>query len=111
MRSSRSQLLARDIRQRVRYCMGGMPTSREKRSAKTERDKWTSLRGRQRSRVLRRGGGDILYHNPDDPAVFVPKRYSGGWTVNFGHPLGKLVMIATLLLALVLAILKASSQH
>jgi uncharacterized membrane protein len=41
--------------------------------------------------------------------VFVPKRYSGGWTVNVGHPLGKLIMIATLLLGVVLAILKALS--
>lgn len=42
-------------------------------------------------------GADFLYNNPDDPAVFVPKRYSSGWTVNFGHSLGKLIMIATLL--------------
>ena len=50
-------------------------------------------------------GRDILYNNPDDPAVIVPKRYTGGYTVNFGHPVGKLIMIATLLLIVVLAIL------
>ena len=38
------------------------------------------------------------------PAVFVPKRYIGGWPVNFGHPLGKLIMSATLILAVVLAL-------
>ena len=46
------------------------------------------------------------------PAVFVPKRYIGGWTVNFGHPLGKLIMSATLILAVVLLLSKlALSQH
>lgn len=48
-----------------------------------------------------------MYHHPDDPAVFVPKRYSLGYTVNWGHPLGKLFMIGLVLLAL----LKALSQH
>ena len=46
-----------------------------------------------------------FYNNPGDPAVFVPKRFGLGWTVNFGHPRGKLVMIGTLLLPLVLLIL------
>jgi uncharacterized membrane protein len=49
--------------------------------------------------------GGFFYNNPDDPAVFVPKRYGLGWTLNFGHPMGKLVLIGTLLLPLVLAIL------
>jgi len=49
--------------------------------------------------------GGIFYNNPDDPAVFVPKRYGLGWTVNFGNPRGKLVLIGTLLLPLVLLIL------
>ena len=30
------------MRQRVTYCMGGIPTSLEKRSEKTDRDRWTS---------------------------------------------------------------------
>jgi uncharacterized membrane protein len=47
----------------------------------------------------------LFYNNPDDPALFVPKRYGRGWTINFGHPQGKLVMIGTLLLPLVLLIL------
>jgi uncharacterized membrane protein len=38
--------------------------------------------------------------------VFVPKRYSSGWTVNFVHPLIKLIIIARLVLTLVLDILK-----
>jgi uncharacterized membrane protein len=42
----------------------------------------------------------VLYNNPDDPAVFVPKRFGLGWTLNFGHPQAKLVLIAILLLVL-----------
>lgn len=54
--------------------------------------------------------GGIFYNNPDDPDPFVPKRYGLGWTVNFGHPMGKLFLIAILLglaLPLVVAILGA----
>ncbi|MBO7746705.1 DUF1648 domain-containing protein [Paenibacillus sp. MWE-103] len=39
------------------------------------------------------GGG--VYYNPRDPAVFVPKKHGIGWTVNFGRPMGWLI-IATL---------------
>lgn len=51
--------------------------------------------------------GGTLYHNPDDPAVLVPNRNGRGWTPNVGHPLGKLLMIAMLLVFLLLALLKA----
>jgi uncharacterized membrane protein len=46
--------------------------------------------------------GGFFYNNPDDPEPFVPKRYGMGWTVNFGHPAGKLILIGILLLGLVL---------
>lgn len=52
--------------------------------------------------------GGFLYSNPDDPAPLVPNRYFVGWTVNLGHPLGKLIVVialALLLLPLVLAII------
>ena len=29
--------------------------------------------------------GGVFYNNPDDRALFVPKRYGLGWTLNFGH--------------------------
>jgi uncharacterized membrane protein len=44
--------------------------------------------------------GGFFYNNPDDPAVFVPKRFGLGWTMNFGHPQAKLVLIGMLLLVL-----------
>src|ERR1700687_5463523 len=44
--------------------------------------------------------GGFFYNNPDDPAVFVPKRFGLGWTMNFGHPQAKLVLIGMLVLVL-----------
>src|SRR5215469_18887024 len=49
--------------------------------------------------------GGFFYNNPDDPALFVPKRFGLGWTLNFGHPQSKLVLIATLLLLLLFGVL------
>ena len=46
----------------------------------------------------------VFYNNPDDPALFVPKRFGLGWTLNFGHPQAKLVLIGILLLMLVLVL-------
>src|SRR5437763_956836 len=44
--------------------------------------------------------GGFLYNNPDDPAMFVPKRFGLGWTLNFGHPRAKLFLITMLALLL-----------
>jgi uncharacterized membrane protein len=52
--------------------------------------------------------GGVIYSNPDDPDPVVPKRYGFGWTINFGHPKGKvflLIMVGLVLLPIVLAIL------
>ena len=32
-----------------------------------------------------------VYNNPNDPALFVPKRLGYGYTINFGNPAGKWV--------------------
>jgi uncharacterized membrane protein len=77
------------------------PRSRSKASARADRH----LTGAVFRDDDRYWYGDFFYNNPDDPAVFVPKRYGLGWTVNFGNPVGKLVLIGTLLLPLVLLIL------
>jgi Predicted membrane protein len=57
------------------------------------------IKGRPTSVVFRDDdrywSGGILYNNPDDPDLFVPKRYGLGWTVNIGHPQGKLVIKRT----------------
>ena len=49
--------------------------------------------------------GGFFYSNPDDPVLFVEKRYGRGWTLNFGHPQARLVLIVTLVAVLVLSIL------
>jgi uncharacterized membrane protein len=52
--------------------------------------------------------GGLIYYNPADPEPFIPKRFGLGWTVNFGHPLGKVllvVLIGMVLLPVVLALL------
>ncbi len=49
----------------------------------------------------------VFYYNPNDPEPFIPKRYGFGWTVNFGHPMGKLIaalMVLLLLLPLALSL-------
>jgi len=44
--------------------------------------------------------GGILYVNRDDPALFVPKRYGTGYTLNFGNRWSWVVMALILVLAL-----------
>ena len=46
----------------------------------------------------------FFYNNPDDPAMFVPKRFGLGWTLNFGHPRARLFLISLLILVLVLVL-------
>lgn len=36
----------------------------------------------------------VAYYNPDDPAIFVPKPYGIGWTVNMAKPMGWLTVAA-----------------
>jgi uncharacterized membrane protein len=52
----------------------------------------------------------VLYNNPNDPSVFVPKRYSGGLTLNVGNPWGQLMMAGTIVVVVGLALLKAVSS-
>ena len=43
-----------------------------------------------------------LYHDPEDPRLWVPKRNPAfGWTINFEHPYGR-AMLALILFASVL---------
>lgn len=41
--------------------------------------------------------GGLVYVNPGDPALFVPKRFGVGVTINIGHPGGILIGVVTLL--------------
>jgi uncharacterized membrane protein len=39
-----------------------------------------------------------FYYNPEDPALFLEKRFGIGWTMNFARPLAWAILIAPLLL-------------
>jgi uncharacterized membrane protein len=43
----------------------------------------------------------MLYFNPKDPSIFVPKRIGIGWTLNFGHPVSFIMLLAILVIPLV----------
>jgi uncharacterized membrane protein len=45
----------------------------------------------------------LYYSDREDPALFVPKSTGLGYTINFGHPAGKPLMLAILLLPLATA--------
>lgn len=49
--------------------------------------------------------GGMFYYNPDDPAMFVPRRFGLGWTINFGNPRGRLFMIVILLMVLLFGVI------
>ena len=66
--------------------------------------KFTGLESRNDDRNWLAG---LIYYNLDDPDLIVPKRLGYGWTINFGHPRGKvflIVLIALIVLPLVLLI-------
>lgn len=46
-----------------------------------------------------------FYFNPNDPAIWVEKRFGVGWTVNFAHPAGWGSLIAIILIAILIPIL------
>lgn len=48
--------------------------------------------------------GGVFYNNPDDPAIFVPRRFGFGWTINFGNPRGRLFMLVILLIVLLFGV-------
>ncbi|MFS0574911.1 DUF5808 domain-containing protein [Sporosarcina sp. 179-K 3D1 HS] len=47
----------------------------------------------------------VFYVNRQDPSVFVEKRFGVGWTMNFGNPLGYVVIFVPLVLILLIAFL------
>lgn len=49
------------------------------------------------------GGG--IYFNPDDPSLFVPKKYGIGWTLNFGKPMGWIVMATLIVIPIAIVLL------
>ncbi|RAP74428.1 DUF5808 domain-containing protein [Paenibacillus montanisoli] len=48
-----------------------------------------------------------IYYNPQDPAVFVPKKYGIGWTINFGRPAGWLAFAALIAIPVIIVVVVA----
>ncbi|OPJ56080.1 DUF1648 domain-containing protein [Alkalithermobacter paradoxus] len=51
----------------------------------------------------------LFYYNPDDPSLWIEKRFGIGWTVNFAHPIGIVFGIATIIILIVSIILVLNS--
>lgn len=50
----------------------------------------------------------LLYVNHDDPAVFVPKRFGIGWTVNFARPTAVALLVGVIVVTLLVPVLVGS---
>lgn len=50
-----------------------------------------------------------IYYNPQDPSIFVEKRVGIGWTINFGHPAGGLILLG--IFALIAAVFLITGVH
>jgi uncharacterized membrane protein len=53
--------------------------------------------------------GGLIYYNPDDPDLLVPRRFGIGQSLNFGHPRAKWFLIGVVVLMLLLTILSVFS--
>ncbi|KPL60382.1 DUF1648 domain-containing protein [Rossellomorea vietnamensis] len=49
--------------------------------------------------------GGLFYFNPEDPSIFVEKRFGVGWTLNFARPLGYIILIGPLLVILIVTLI------
>ena len=47
---------------------------------------------------------NTIYYNPDDPSLFVEKRFGVGWTINAGRPAGMAVYIGMIALLVIIVI-------
>ncbi len=48
----------------------------------------------------------VIYHNPENPSLWVPKRFGLGWTLNFANPFSWLMLAALAALPLVLILVR-----
>lgn len=47
----------------------------------------------------------VFYVNKNDPSIFVEKRFGVGWTLNYGNPIGYLIIFVPLLIILAISLL------
>lgn len=53
----------------------------------------------------------VFYSNSHDPAVFVPKRYGIGYTLNFGNPWSWLIVVLIFAAVMTPLLLSVSLMH
>jgi hypothetical protein len=63
---------------------------------------------KERPRPPDEGWTGFFYSNPKDPALFVPKRFGIGYTLNFGNPMSWVVLALIFALVSVPLILSAT---
>lgn len=49
--------------------------------------------------------GGLFYFNRQDPSIFVEKRFGVGWTINFGNPIGYLIVLVPLAVIIIFSFL------
>ena len=49
----------------------------------------------------------VIYINPEDPALFLEKRFGIGWTMNLGRPIAWAILAGIILLIVILGFLPA----
>lgn len=55
--------------------------------------------------------GGIFYFNPDDPSVFVRRRFGVGWTINHGNPKGWLALGAMIAVVVLLVVISTTTAN
>ncbi|MBP2001708.1 putative membrane protein [Paenibacillus shirakamiensis] len=48
-----------------------------------------------------------IYVNPNDPSLFVEKRMGIGWTLNFGRPMGFVILLGPIIISVIISIIAA----
>jgi Predicted membrane protein len=49
--------------------------------------------------------GNTIYYNPDDPSLFIEKRFGIGWTINAGRPAGMAIYIGLIVFIAIIIII------
>lgn len=75
--------------------MTGQGGSRIKVKAEEQENLNPKLIARDDDRYWKLG---MLYYNPEDPTLWVEKRFGIGWTINHGHPVGKVLTVILIVL-------------
>jgi hypothetical protein len=58
-----------------------------------------------------KGWNGIFYSNPDDPALFAPKRFGIGYTLNFGNPWSWAVLVVIFVIVTLPILISAAYLH